>query len=129
MYRGKRDELEYAGVSGVFYSVWFEAGTEGGAVIEIEGFDVFEEMSGDAFDDVEEAADAIEAEIVGVGAFEEFLDRERRADWIAAIIEENRLVEGVDTSSADAWRTREIGYERDGGYYDLSFREGADVPW
>lgn len=129
MYRGKRDELEYNGETGTFYSVWFSAEDDGGSMIEITGYDVLDEMAGDAFDGVDEAAEAIEEAVVEAGVFEDFMADEVRAAWIAAIIEENRLVEGRDMSDAEAWRVREIGYERDGGYYDLTFREGPEVPW
>ena len=92
---GKRDDLEKAGESGTFFSIWLNAEDVHGSYVDPYEF-IDNRIIGDAYDNIEEAKDAIYFEFRHAGIFEQFLEENPEVDWIEAFLECNDLEDGID---------------------------------
>lgn len=99
MFRGKRDELEAAGRSGTFYSIWVNAELANGAWFELDGLE--SDVIGNAYDELPEAVTAIWNEFYDSGKIYSYALAQAEAGvddiaFIEVIVEQNDLDGGVD---------------------------------
>ena len=99
MFCGKRDDLEAASRSGVFYSIWINAEDIHGSYFETTDFE--NGAIGDAYDELEEAIEAIWDNFRDNGAIERYVAEQEAQgyddiDFIEVLIERNELDKGID---------------------------------
>ena len=113
MLHGKREDLETAGKSGVYFSIWLNAEDIHGSFVDphehIENW-----IIGNAYDDIEEAKYAIRNEFYETGIFERFLDENPEVDWVEAHLERNDMEDGID--HGDFEPIYSLMYTRDRGW-------------